>query len=57
MALKTLTFNYTGDVQSFVVPQSGLYKLECWGASGGRNESYSGNGGGNGGYSTGSIIL
>lgn len=50
-------FNYTGVVQTFVVPQSGLYKLECWGASGGRNESFSNNYGGKGGYSVGSTIL
>lgn len=39
-------FAYTGGVQSVVVPHTALYKLEVWGASGGRN-------GGNGGYSIG----
>lgn len=28
-------FAYTGNVQAFVVPVTGLYKLEVWGASGG----------------------
>ena len=28
------TFNYTGGVQEFIVPNDGIYKLEVWGASG-----------------------
>jgi len=27
--------SYTGNVQQYVVPKSGNYKIECWGASGG----------------------
>ena len=42
------TFNYTGAVQTFTVPATGYYKLECYGAQGG----YSSNGlGGKGGLS------
>ncbi len=44
------TFSYTGDVQSFVVPTSGNYKLELWG--GGPSL-----GGGAGGYSSGNVNL
>lgn len=29
------TFNYTGDIQSWIVPVTGYYNLEVWGASGG----------------------
>lgn len=29
------TYDYTGDVQTFVAPVSGNYKIELWGASGG----------------------
>ena len=28
-------FDYTGDVQTFTVPESGTYKVELWGAQGG----------------------
>lgn len=27
-------FGYTGSAQTFIVPASGYYKIECWGASG-----------------------
>jgi uncharacterized repeat protein (TIGR02543 family) len=49
-------FDYTGNVQTFIVPVSGNYKLEVWGAQGGYgyNSSYPG---GNGGYSSGTISL
>ena len=49
-------FDYTGDVQTFVAPKTGTYKLETWGAQGGKVEednskiNY-------GGYSTGLIKL
>ncbi len=33
--LKEFTFNYTGKVQTLIVPATGNYKLECFGASGG----------------------
>jgi hypothetical protein len=44
------TFDYTGDVQSYTVPLTGIYKIECWGAQGGGNGGY-------GGYSYGNIKL
>lgn len=48
-------FNYTGDYQTFIVPKTGVYKLETWGAQGGSyNETYHG---GYGGYSSGYITL
>ncbi len=28
-------FDYTGDVQTFTAPYTGIYKIECWGAQGG----------------------
>ena len=44
-------FDYTGAEQTFIVPVSGTYKLETWGAQGGSyNDEYYG---GYGGYSTG----
>lgn len=52
---ESVTKNYTGAVQTFVVPNSGLYQIECWGAKGGDlNISTVGNyRGGNGGYAKG----
>ena len=47
-------FEYTGDYQTFVVPRSGIYKLETWGAQGGHR---GGNNGGKGGYATGEVYL
>ena len=44
-------FSYTGNVQTFTVPETGTYKLEVWGAQGG--STY----GGKGGYSYGNISL
>ncbi|MCX8074014.1 MAG: glycine-rich protein [Clostridia bacterium] len=44
------TFNYTGASQTFVVPYSGTYKIECWGAQGGGT-------GGLGGYTSGNVVL
>ena len=41
------TFNYTGNMQTFVVPVSGQYRLEVWGAQGGTSSSHTG---GLGGY-------
>ena len=34
---KSITYNYdyTGNVQTFTVPYTGTYKIECWGAEGG----------------------
>lgn len=44
------SFSYTGNVQTFTAPATGIYKLEVWGAQGEGN-------GGKGGYATGSILL
>jgi hypothetical protein len=42
----TQDFNYTGNVQSYTVPFTGTYEIECWGASGGDvNSSLAGRGG------------
>lgn len=41
-------YGYTGGMQSFTAPFTGLYLFQLWGASGGK--SYNGNGGGAGGY-------
>lgn len=55
-------FAYTGNVQQFVAPVSGSYKLEAWGAQGGTgggsaDGTVTGGLGGYGGYSTGTIAL
>ena len=53
-------FEYTGSVQSFVVPKTGYYLLEAWGAQGGNTysahwiENFSG---GFGAFSTGVAII
>lgn len=47
-------FDYTGRVQIFNAPASGIYKLETWGASGGDGGGWVG---GTGGYSRGNIYL
>ena len=44
-------FAYTGGIQEFVVPVTGTYQLEVWGAQGG------GSTGGKGGYSYGNVSL
>ena len=41
------TFSYTGNIQTYTVPQDGLYQLKVWGAEGGSSSSCSG---GKGGY-------
>ncbi|MDF1673958.1 MAG: glycine-rich protein, partial [Vicingaceae bacterium] len=49
------TFNYTGSVQTYVVPSTGTYSLESWGAEGGTSFSKSQNGyviAGKGGYTS-----
>lgn len=43
-------FPYTGDVQTFVAPANGYYRLETWGSQGGGNGGY-------GAYSTGAVYL
>ena len=45
-----VTFDYTGSCVEYVIPKSGLYKLEAWGAEGGGSSSR-----GKGGYSTGKV--
>lgn len=47
-------FNYSGTIQTFVVPKNGLYQLETFGAQGGSKESYVG---GKGGFSQGYAML
>ena len=52
------TFDYTGSEQTFTVPCSGNYKIEVWGAQGGRG--YYGSqsaAGGKGGYAVGTNYL
>ena len=49
-----VSFAYTGSEQTFIVPKTGVYKLETWGAQGG---STLGCIGGYGAYSTGEITL
>ena len=43
-------FNYTGSAQSYIAPVTGIYKIECWGAS--ASGQYSGRGGYTMGYIT-----
>lgn len=53
-------YSYTGDYQTFIAPKTGTYKIELWGASGGRDmlqgELYDNNTG-LGGYTSGTIYL
>ena len=51
------SFSYTGGMQSFTVPQKGVYKLEVWGAQGGAGSSSNNGTPGLGGYSYGHILL
>ena len=60
----TKDFDYTGNEQNLVVPYTGYYKLEVWGAQGGGGEVVSGGGytktagrGGYGAYSVGVVNL
>lgn len=55
--VQKVNFNYTGGVQTFVAPYTGVYDLEVWGAQGGESTQYSGSDGGNGGYSKGTVSL
>ena len=51
----TTKFDYTGNEQEYVAPETGTYKLETWGASGGNaTNTYIG---GYGGYSSGYVTL
>ena len=49
-----LNYDYTKDVQELVIPETGVYKLETWGAQGGSSDYKTG---GYGGYSVGEITL
>lgn len=53
--MATQTFNYTGSVQNWVVPD-GVFSvtIECWGAQGGNNPN---NVGGSGGYAKGTLAV
>ena len=53
--LKIKNFSYTGEEETYTVPEDGTYKLETWGASGGNGSNNST--GGYGGYSSGRIEL
>lgn len=52
--LKIFNFYYTGSMQTWVIPWTGKYKLECFGAQG---WSVLNGTGGNGGYAAGDIRL
>lgn len=54
--LEPKIYSYTGEVQIFMAPIDGRYKLEVWGAQGGSVSEIAGTGG-KGGYSTGIINL
>ncbi|MBQ8131229.1 MAG: hypothetical protein IJ193_01920, partial [Bacilli bacterium] len=56
---KEYTFDYTGDVQEFLVPYDGTYKIELWGAQGGEGRKHWNTlrSGGLGAYTTGEINL
>ena len=55
LGLQTIDFDYLGSEQQFVVPQTGTYQLETWGASGGNGtDAYIG---GYGAYSIGNINI
>lgn len=48
-------YDYSGKEEVFVVPYSGIYNIEAWGAQGGG--WYTSNEGGKGGYTSGNIYL
>ena len=49
-----IEYGYNGNYQTFTAPYSGVYKIECWGASGGDLNAYVG---GKGAYTNGNILL
>ena len=57
LGLQTIDFDYLGNEQQFIVPQTGTYQLETWGASGGNSNEFGKYIGGYGGYSSGNINL
>ena len=52
-------YDYTGSSQTFTSPCDGIYKLEVWGAQGGRvtYSGYAGYAGGKGAYSSGNTFI
>lgn len=53
-------FEYTGAIQTFTAPKTGIYQLETWGAQGGNAEDSENNlvaRGGYGAYATGEVFL
>ncbi len=58
-ALEKNNYTYSGGYQEFIVPYTGTYKFECWGARGGKSRIDGSLGGtpGNGGYAKGEILL
>ena len=54
LGLQTIDFDYLGNEQQFVVPQTGTYQLETWGAQGGLGRDFDG---GYGGYSVGTALF
>ncbi|MBQ6449513.1 hypothetical protein IJJ08_01250 [bacterium] len=57
--VKTTTFDYTGDYQTFTAPATGTYVVELWGASGGKGiYRYATNSfGGSGAFVSGNVHL
>lgn len=53
----TNEFGYTKEMEEFIVPVTGVYRLEVWGGKGGDNTDSGGTVGGKGGYSTGLVTL
>ena len=51
--ISVANFDYTGNVQTYTVPLTGTYKIECWGAQGGSTYAP----GGKGGYTCGNLQL
>lgn len=52
-----ITYEYTGEVQEFVVPVSGFYRIQLWGAKGGYGSDGTNYNGGKGAYTVGTIEL
>ncbi len=52
-----IDFYYTGDYQTFTIPESGYYKIETWGAQGGHAKYNTQYYGGKGAYASGYINL
>ena len=51
------TYDYTGDVQEFVAPYKGIYKVELWGASGSKRSDTNTTVAGRGAYTNGLINM